>query len=165
MARDHARIYLSIWDDPDFLALPSREQHVYFVLMSNRGLSRCGVLNYIPSRFEHLAPDLTPARLKAAVKALAAARFVVVDERTQELLVRAYVRHDGVLDRVNMGKATGTAFEGVVSTDVRHVIGAELARLMKERPDLPGWEGLAIASPTAHAMAAGIACGLESGNQ
>lgn len=156
MARDHARIKTSIWDDPDFVRLSTREQHLYFVLMSNKGLSRCGVITYIPSRFERLAADLTPARFKAATSGLRAARFVVLDERTQELLLRSYVRHDGVLDRLNMGKATGSAFEAVVSDRIRRVVGDELARLMKERPDLPGWIGLAATSPTAHSMASGM---------
>lgn len=162
MARDHARIYLSIWDQDDFVDLTVAQQHAYLLLTTSRGLSRCGVLDFIPSRFEHLAADLTQARLRSAVKTLQSTRFVVVDGRTQELLVRTYVRHDGVLDRVNMGKATGTAFEAIVSRDLRAALGEELARLMKERPDLPGWEGLAATSPTAHAMACGIACPMES---
>lgn len=158
MARDHARVKTSIWDDPDFLALRVNEQHLYFALMSNKGLSRVGVVDYIPSRFDHLAVDLTSARFIKAIAGLRAARFVVLDERTQELLLRTYVRHDGVLDRVNMGKAVGTAFEAVVSDPIQHAIADELARLMKEEPDLAGWTGLAATSPIAHAMA----CGMES---
>lgn len=161
MARDHARVKTRIWDDPDWLALRASEQHLYFALMSNRGLSRCGVITYIPSRFEHLAADMTVARFKVAVKGLMAARFLVLDERTQELLLRSYVRHDGVLDRVNMGKATGTAFEAVVSDAIRDAVGDELRRLMKDEPDLLGWTGLAATSPIAHAMA----CGMESRKQ
>lgn len=158
MSRDHARIKTSIWDDPDFLALRVTEQHLYLALVSNKGLSRCGVLDYVPSRFEHLASDLTPARFKAAAKVLAKTRFIVIDGHTQELLVRTYVRADGVLDRVNMGKATGSAFEAVVSPDIREAIGHELRRQMKDDPDLPGWVGLAATSPAAHAMA----CGMET---
>ena len=156
MARDHARFKIKVWDDADFTALRVAEQHAYFALSSNRGLSRCGVITYIPNRFENLAADLTAARLKAAVTGLRAARFVVLDEHTQELLVRTYVRHDGVLDRLNMGKATGSAFEAVVSDSIRAAIGDELARLMKEKPDLEGWKGLAMTSPMAHAMASGM---------
>jgi len=165
MARDHARILTAIWEDPDFLALKIAEQHAYFMLFSNLGLSRCGVITYIPARFEHLASDLTAAKLRKAIDGLRSSRFAVVDDRTQEILVRSYVRHDGVLDRVNMGKATGTAFEAVVSADLRAAIGVELARHMKEKPDLLGWTGLADASPTAHAMACGIACPMESGKR
>lgn len=158
MARDHARIKLSIWDDPDFLALKANEQHAYFVLMSNKGLSRCGVLDDIPSRFVRLAKDMTKPKWRTALAGLVRARFIIVDASTEEMLLRSYVRHDGVMDRANMGKATGTAFEAVVSDALRHAIGNELARLMREAPDLKGWDGLAITSPTAHAMA----CGMES---
>jgi hypothetical protein len=161
MARDHARVRVSIWDDPDFLALRVAEQHLYLALMSNKGLSRAGVVDYIPSRFEHLAVDLSASRFRASVKVLRATRFLILDESTQELLVRTYVRHDGVLDRLNMGKATGSAFEAVVSDAIRSAIGDELARLMKDRPDLPGWQGLAFTSPTAHAMACGVQSRME----
>jgi hypothetical protein len=162
MARDHARIQTAIWDDPDFLALKVAEQHAYFMLVSNLGLSRCGVITFIPARFEHLASDLTAAKLRKAIDGLRSSRFALVDQRTQEILVRSYVRHDGVLDRLNMGKATGTAFEAVVSADLKAAIGVELARHMKDKPDLQGWEGLAATSPTAHAMACGMACPMES---
>lgn len=162
MARDHARIYTAIWSDPDFLALKVAEQHAYFVLVTSIGLSRCGVVTYVPARFDHLASDLTEQKLRKAVAGLRTSRFAIVDDRTQELLVRSYVRHDGVLDRLNMGKATGTAFEAVVSDDIRDAIGVELARHMKEKPDLQGWEGLAATSPAAHAMACGMASRMES---
>jgi hypothetical protein len=158
MARTHGRLKVSIWDDPDFVSLKRDEQHAYFLLMSNKGLSRCGVIDYIPSRFEGLAADLTAAKFRAAVIGLQQSRFVVIDERTQELLLRSHVRHDGVFDRANMGKAVGTAYEAVVSRSIRDAIGDELARLMKEAIDLPGWAGLAMTSPEAHAMA----CGIES---
>lgn len=156
MARDHARIKTSIWDDPDFLGLRVTEQHAYFLFVSNFGLSRCGVITYVPARFDRLAADLTTTKLRKAVDGLRDSRFAVVDERTQELLVRSYVRHDGVMDRANMGKAVGTAFESVVSSKIKQAIGHELARLMKDEPDLSGWQGLAITSPTAHAMASGM---------
>lgn len=155
MARDHARVKVNIWDE-DFPDLKVVEQHAYFLLMSNRGLSRCGVIDYIPSRFQGLAADLTASRFRTAVAGLRAARYVVIDDHTQELLVRSYVRHDGVLDRLNMGKATGTAFEAVVSDAIRRAIGDELARLMTDKPDLEGWKGLAMTSPMAYAMASGM---------
>lgn len=156
MARDHARVKTSIWNDPDFLELKISEQHCYLALMSNKGLSYCGVIDYVPGRFAYLAADMTQARFKTAVAGLVKTRFVIVDERTQELLLRTYVRHDGVLDRVNMGKATGTAIEAVVSWKLREAIGNELRHLMKESPNLLGWTGLAETSPKSHAMATGM---------
>lgn len=161
MARDHSRIKLSIWDDDDFLNLRSSEQHAYFILKSHKGLSRCGVVTYIPSHFEHLARDLSATKFTTAIKGLRAARFVVVDDRTQELLVRSYVRHDGVFDRENMGKAVGTAFNAVVSQRIQQAVGDEMARYMDERPTLPGWKGLAVTSPKAYRMASRMESGME----
>lgn len=156
MARDHARIKLAIWRDDDFLALSIAEQHCFISLLSNQGLSRVGLVDYVPARFVRLAKDQSEAKFRRSVKVLRDARFVLVDDRTQELLIRSYVRLDGVFDRVNMGKAVGTAFEAVVSTSLRKAIGHELARHMKQFPDLPGWGGLAATSPTAYEMALGI---------
>lgn len=156
MARDHARLKVKIWDNKDFLALRWADQHAYLMLTSSPRLTYCGVLTFVPALFEDNAPDLTPAKLRASVAALAAARFVVHDDRTQELLIRSYVRHDGVLDRINMGKACGSAFELVASSRIREAIGDELRRLMADSPGLPGWKGLAVTSPTAHAMACGM---------
>lgn len=161
MARDHARIKTSIWSDQDFLSLKIAEQHCYLALVSNKALSYCGVIDYVPGRFASLAADMTPAKFRTAVSGLSAARFVVVDDDTQELLLRTYVRHDGVLDRVNMGKATGSAIEHVVSVRIKEAIGKELANLMKVSPDLPGWTGLAETSPDAHAMACGMGRGMS----
>jgi hypothetical protein len=161
MARDHSRVKISIWDNGDFTALPVNEQHAYFTLMTHKSLTRCGVTMNIPSHFEDLAADLTPAKFRAAIKGLRTARFIVIDDRTHELLVRSYVRHDGVLDRENMGKAVGTAFESVISKRIKKAIGVELARFMAERPDLPGWKGLAVTSPKAHAMASGMESGMQ----
>jgi hypothetical protein len=39
MARDHARIYLSIWESTDFTGLTISEQWTYFALISSPDLS------------------------------------------------------------------------------------------------------------------------------
>lgn len=55
MARDHARIYTSIWDDPDFLALGESEQLTYLKLVSSPDVTWCGVLPLLPQRPGRLA--------------------------------------------------------------------------------------------------------------
>lgn len=157
MARDHARVKVSIWNDPDFRALSSADQHGYLALFSQAALSYCGVIDYIPGRLAQLASDLTPTKVKAAVRGLERAKFIVVDRETAELLVRSYVRHDGVLERVNMGKAVGAAVERVTSNTIRDAIAVEMGRLMAEQPGLAGWIGLKEASPMAFAMASDMA--------
>lgn len=158
MPRDHARVKVSIWGDPDFRALTMADQWGYLAAFSQAPLTYCGVLDpYIPGRLAKLASDLTPTKVKTIVRGLERAKFIVVDRDTAELLVRSYVRHDGVLERVNMGKAVGTAFERVTSATVRDAIAVEMGRLMASEPNLAGWIGLKETSPMAYAMASDMA--------
>lgn len=142
MARDHARFLTAIWRDEDFRALSIAAQHAYFTLVSQEELSYAGRLDYRPGRIAALAKDNTPAKVTAAVKVLEGTRFVVVDRDTEELLVRTFVRHDGIIDRVNMGKALGRAMVKIVSTQLRRALLAELGRLYEDKPNAPGWIGL-----------------------
>lgn len=162
MARDHARVKVSIWGDPDFRALTAADQWGYLAAFSQAGLSYCGVLDYIPGRIAQLADDLTATKVKAIIRGLERAKFIVVDRETAELLVRSYVRHDGVLERVNMGKAVGSAFERVTSAAIRDAIAVEMGRLMAEEPSLAGWIGLKETSPMAYAMASSMASSVAS---
>jgi hypothetical protein len=156
MARTHARLWTTVWHDPAFLALDVPAQHTYMTLISQPGLSYAGVLTWLPSRYATLARGNTGTRVQGAVKTLERARFVVVDTKTAELLIRSYVRHDGVLDRPNMGKAVGTAINTIVSPKIRDGVTRELARYMGERPDLPGWIGLKETCPMAYEIASSM---------
>lgn len=141
MARDHARTKTSIWRDPDWRSLPWEAQWLYQTLISQEDLSRCGVLDYRPGRIAALAAGNTAAKVRRAANTLERSRFIIIDRETEELLVRTHVRHDGVLDRVNMGKAVGRALAKVVSLSLRHAVLSELARCYEESPRLAGWVG------------------------
>jgi len=151
MARDHGRIQCAIWDDPDFVSLSFGAQHAYMLLTTHSKLSYCGVIIYAPAVLADLASDLTEAKIKRAVRTLEDAEYVRIDPRTHELLVRSYVRHDGVFDRLNMGKAVASALERVVSDGLRAVVLAECARLYKQKPELAGWKGFAEVDPVGYA--------------
>lgn len=142
MARDHARFYLSIWNDKDFRALTVEAQHAYMTLVSQPGLSYAGVLDYFPGRLATLTNGHTARRVSTAVTSLSRTRFVVVDRDTSELLVRTYVKHDGVLNRANMGKAVARAFGRVTSPNLRAAIVDELAKAFRRDPRLAGWVGI-----------------------
>lgn len=161
MARDHARLQTAIWNDPEFRALPGHAQHAYTTIISQPRLSYCGVLDYIPSRLAALSDDGTEAKIKASVKALERARFVVVDRTTHELAVRTYIKHDGVLNRPNMGKAMGRALANVVSDRLRGVIRDELSVLYGEKPELAGWIGFKAESPIEYDIACGMASAMQ----
>lgn len=148
MARDHARIQTRIWNDRDFRDLTRDAQHMYFTLTSQPALSYCGVMDWWPGRLAQLAKDSDEATVYAAVKELLDGRFVLLDAETSELLIRTYVRHDKVLERVNMGKACGRALERVVSLELRDAVIQELARLYKDDKTLLGFQGIKALYPT-----------------
>jgi hypothetical protein len=155
MSRDHARIQTAIWSDPDFRALPERAQRMYFLALSQPRLSYCGVLDYMPSRLAKFAGDSTARTVASGVGILETRGFVIVDQETSELLLRSFVRHDGLLDLPNVTKAMVKDYWSVLSDEVRKVIAGELSRAFDEQPERKGWRGLAEASPELHAMVTG----------
>src|SRR5690606_238647 len=68
---------------------------------------------------EDLVPDLA---------ALIAARFIVVDSDTEEVLVRSFIRNDGVLKQPNVFKNALRCAEGVESQAIRSALAVELRR-------------------------------------
>lgn len=149
MARNFARIYTRIWHDRDFRSLKVDAQHAYFAILSSPDLSHVGLADYFPQRVGGLASDGTKRRATAALAQLEEARFIVVDESTAEMCVRSLVRHDGVMDRVNMGKAAARAFGKVLSLDIRDALIDEFARLYRSDHALAGWGGFEEIDPDA----------------
>ena len=147
MARDHARLLLSIWSDPDWVTLTAAQQHAYLALVSSEDLSYCGVAPLIPARYQHISSDMTPRRFMAAVDGLEARSFVVTDRDTVEVLVRSYVRHDGLIKQPNVTKAMVTALRRVHSQRIAEAVWAEIARLYADDPGAKGWKGFAEAFP------------------
>jgi hypothetical protein len=151
MPRDHARIQVARWHDDDFKALAPDAQHMYDTILSQPGLSYAGVIDYFPTRLATLAKGNTAKRVSVAIEKLSVARFVVVDEATAELLIRSFVRHDGVLARTNMGKAVARAFGRIMSPALRSAVLDELARAYNEGGSHSGLSGFAEIEPYAMA--------------
>lgn len=126
MARSHARLWCSIWGDPDFLALDSDAQRLYMLALSQPNVTMCGVVPYTPKRWAGLAADQTPGKVKKAASKLEAGRFCLVDPETEELLLRSFVRWDGVLDSPNLVIAMWKDVPFIHSSRLREVFLFEL---------------------------------------
>ena len=137
MPRTHVRMLTSIWDDDDWRALTTIQQQTYWAVLSSEDLSWCGVAPLLPQRLVKFASDLTERKVRAAISALADARFFVVDEATAEVLVRSYVRHDGIMKQPNVTKAMVGAYGKVHSANLQAVVISELGRLYREDPPPP----------------------------
>ncbi|MFJ2630902.1 hypothetical protein ACIO6U_02920 [Streptomyces sp. NPDC087422] len=129
MARGHGRILTSIWEDADFLALDERGQRLYLFLISQPNLNHAGLLDLTLRRWARKASGLTVAELEERIAELAKARFVVVDEGTEELLIRSFVRNDGVW---RMPKVMGAMVSGALeisSPALRRALLDEMGRV------------------------------------
>ena len=118
MARGHGRILTSIWEDADFLALEEREQRLYLFLISQPNLNHAGLLDLTLRRWSRKARGLTSADLENLLQSLEAARFIVMDDDTEELLIRSFIRNDGVW---RMPKVMGAMVSGALEISSRRV--------------------------------------------
>jgi hypothetical protein len=127
-----ARLYASIWRDEDFIALPAMAQRAYFFLISQLDTSLCGVVVMRGEPWASKAAGLTAGELRRDFDVLAERRFVVIDDETGELLVRARIRRDEVLAGPKLIKPLARACSLVESGKLRAAIAAELRRCHAE---------------------------------
>ncbi|MDG9701712.1 hypothetical protein [Streptomyces sp. DH37] len=150
MARGHGRILASIWEDEDFINLEEAEQRLYLFFISQPNLNHAGLLDLTLRRWARKARGLTVAELEKRIATLEEARFVVVDDDTEELLIRSFVRNDGVwrMPRV-MGAMVSGAME-ISSKRLQRALLEEMDRIpLEELSDAPaklrnGTEGPSI---------------------
>jgi hypothetical protein len=143
MARDHARLLCSVWGDADWTTRSSEAQRLYMLLVSQPDITYAGVVPYLPRRWASLSKDSSVTRVRRSLAELSQAAYVVVDESTEELLIRSFIRHDGVLKVPNVARAMVKAYRATLSPVLRDVVVGEVARLWERDagPDqMKGWD-------------------------
>lgn len=115
----YIKLQRTIWHDADFVALTGHAQRLYLVLISQPDLSHAGHVALTPGRWSTLAADTTPATIRSAITELVTARFVMVDERTEELWVRSYMVHDAGYRTPNIHKPIRAAIASIMSDTIR----------------------------------------------
>lgn len=139
MARTYARVKLTIWADQDFRDLTDTAQALYFRLLTSPTMNLCGVADWRPNRLAALTRGMTTDGVILAAKELEERGFVVPDETTEEILIRSFVRHDGLIATPNIAAAMVKDYAGTASATLRGVIVYELNRLHRDEPKKPGW--------------------------
>jgi hypothetical protein len=128
MGRPYAKLYRDIWADPDFCALGPEARYVYVFLFSQPDLNAAGVLSLTVRRWATRAA-ITANAITAALAILGECGYVVTDENTEELLVRTFIRNDGLWRIPNTLYAVVRDAERTVSPTLRATLAAELALL------------------------------------
>jgi hypothetical protein len=118
MARTHARIFCSIWNDPIFKALTVEAQRLYLLALSQPTISLCGVVAFTGKRWATFGSNAKEEDLHDTAAELENAGLVVVDLEQQELWVRTFVKHDGVLGNRKLVKGMWDALSTVQSPKI-----------------------------------------------
>jgi hypothetical protein len=135
MARDRANISTTLWADQDWRELPKDAKYLYMLLLSHPTLNYAGVGDWRAARIAAMSPDDTVDDTRANAAILQNARFIFVDEETEEVLVRSFLRHDGLLKQPKLSISMVNAFSSIASKSIREIVTRELQRLHAEHPD------------------------------
>lgn len=154
MARSHARLQIGVFStDDDLRACSPHAKLLYVVLLQDPALNNAGVVVLREAMWADDA-GLTDDELEKALLELVDRRFVVVDRRTAELLVRTFIRNDKVYEQPNVLKGALAQAAQILSPALRRSLASELRRLPPKQPDKPGKNGRLVVYPDPHACAA-----------
>lgn len=130
MAREHARILCSIWQPgDDFRDRSPEAQRLYFLVLSQRELNNAGVIPLMISKWARCSAGTDPDDIEKALVELEQHRYLLVDRDTDEVLVRTFIRNDGIVKQPNMLKSALRAAGQIESPELRYALAVELARL------------------------------------
>ncbi|MGQ7788184.1 hypothetical protein [Nesterenkonia sp. K-15-9-6] len=139
MAREQANLRLDIWTDQDWRDLSASEQWLYMLLLSHPSLSYAGVADWRPGRLAALSGSTGRADVERIGQMLQGKKFILIDEETEEVLVRSFLKHDGVLKQPKLSVSMVNAFGEIASVSIRKVIIHELHKVRDRHPD---WRGI-----------------------
>ena len=140
MARKYAALRLDMLADVKFRALTGGAQRLYMTLLAHNTLTYCGVADWRPKRLAHYTSDSTVESIEAEGAELAAGLFIVIDEDTDEVLIRSYIKYDEVMRQWRLAASLAASFGSIVSDTIRAVVVDELEELQTANPHLPAWE-------------------------
>lgn len=140
MARDRANIRTDIWADTDWRELTETAQRLYLLLLSHSTLNYAGVADWRPKRIVPLSASSTLDGVLEAARELERMHFIVADDDTEEILIRSFIKHDGLLKSPNLVKAMSAAYAGIASRKIREVVAFEVQKLHSRNPEMKAWE-------------------------
>jgi hypothetical protein len=152
--RSHARLHLNY---PEGLRGTSLEAKVLYTrLMSDDALNHAGVL---PLRTALWADDieLPEGDIDKALRELEDKRYAYTDYKTHQVLIRTFIRNDGVADVPNILWSACRAALNLRSRKLRRVLAGELRKLAPKPPDkISEKTGRAYVYPDPHGTAEAI---------
>lgn len=71
-------------------------------------------------------------------------RFIFIDENTEEVMIRSFIRHDGLLKNPKITVSMVNAYGAIASNKIREVFIHELVRMHTEQPELKAFENAKV---------------------
>jgi hypothetical protein len=131
MPRRAALIRTRIWKDLDWRALAPFDKLVWFTVTCQEDVNHAGVIALRPRKWAN-ALGVTEAQILPSLANLHTARFFVIDEEEQELLIRTHIRNDDVYKQSQLLKSAMRDLPGIASPVILEEIGTEVKRLLGE---------------------------------
>ncbi|KJF21939.1 hypothetical protein C7T36_18335 [Rhodococcus sp. AD45-ID] len=135
MARSHGVIQFSLWNNKDFRKLSAASQRMYLVLFGQKDVNNAGMLPLMPARWAKYCDETDVDHVWACLSELATRDFIVFDTDSDELLIRSFIRGDGVVKQPNVFKNALKCAELVDSPSIRIVLATELRKLRRRDAD------------------------------
>lgn len=140
MAREYARIRLSIADDEEFEELLPEAQWLYLrVLLPDPSLNYAGIADWRPNRLINKARGIDANYILTAAADLEERRYALFDVDTEEVLIRTYIRVDELLRNPKMAVAVVSGYQSTASKVLRAFIVSEIQKAKEEQPDYSSW--------------------------
>lgn len=151
MARSHVRLQFGAWRKPGHSDVSKDARWLYVTILCDETLNQAGVVRVA---LEVWADDagMTADETRAALDELEKRQFVVIDRH--ELLIRTFVRNDGVSDQPNVLRNALEVAHHIRSPLLRTALADELRKLPPPLPDkLNEKTGRTFVYPDPHACA------------
>jgi len=137
VARTEARMTVGMYrTDTDLINLSVAAKAVYGMLVTEPELEHTGVMPITLRRWARSFPDIGQTGVETALRELHQARFIVLDEEHEQVLIRALIRRDKVYKQPNVLKSAADRLSRVFSPTIRAALHAELVRV-RELDDVP----------------------------
>jgi hypothetical protein len=137
MARSYANFTTAIWRDDDFRSLTMAEQHCFMMLNTQADISAAGVLTMALTRWASRVAGCSQADIRGAIAGLESKGFLVVDEQTEEVLVRSFVRWDKGYNNFKRQPSIHDAADAIESPKLRQALAREFERLDAPKECVP----------------------------
>lgn len=155
MAREYAAVRHAMFAVPEWRKLSVRAQHLYLLLLAHPELSYAGVVDWRPNRLRQFAKGWSQPDFFIAAVELADSGWVVIDDETEEAMIRTFLRDDRVLEQSHLAVAMIKAYNAIASEEIRAAIIHELVQLHYQRPSLACWDDVRMLAILAHPAADG----------